>query len=66
MLLPAAYRQILTPFEDGEHGLQPLSRHVQVARAKLKRLVIRCILTEPEPEPNAACSPCPDRQSESA
>ncbi|MET9734103.1 hypothetical protein ABZZ79_26675 [Streptomyces sp. NPDC006458] len=60
--LPSAYRQILALFEDGEHGIRAQDfcealgigtedRHVEGARAKLKRLVSRGILTEPEPEP---------------
>ncbi|MCX5206678.1 hypothetical protein OG897_35405 [Streptomyces sp. NBC_00237] len=58
--LPSAYRQILALFEDDEHGLRAKdicealgtgteNRHVEGARAKLKRLVSRGILTEPEP-----------------
>ncbi|CCK32843.1 hypothetical protein BN159_8465 [Streptomyces davaonensis JCM 4913] len=58
--LPSAYRQILALFEDDEHGLRAKdicealgigteNRHVEGARAKLKRLVSRGILIEPEP-----------------
>lgn len=58
--LPSAYRQILALFEDDAHGLRAKdicealgtgteNRHVEGARAKLKRLVSRGILTEPEP-----------------
>ncbi|MCX4974997.1 hypothetical protein [Streptomyces sp. NBC_00620] len=70
--LPSAYRQILALFEDDEHGLRAKdvcealgagteNRHVEGARAKLKRLVNRGILTEPEPGlftmPRPATSP---------
>jgi hypothetical protein len=59
-LLPSAYRQILALFEtaaDGLHakdvclalGLGAEPRHTEGTRAKLKRLVNRGILTEPEP-----------------
>ncbi|AZP23010.1 hypothetical protein EJC51_47250 [Streptomyces aquilus] len=58
--LPSAYRQILALFEDTADGLRPKDvcialdtgtepRHVEGVRAKLKRLVSRGILTEPEP-----------------
>ncbi|WP_206307051.1 hypothetical protein [Streptomyces sp. F001] len=58
--LPSVCRQILALFEDGEHGLRAQdfcealgtgtgNRHVEGARAKVKRLVSRGILTEPEP-----------------
>ncbi len=58
--LPSAYRQILALFEDDERDLRAKdicealgtgteSRRVKGARAKLKRLVSRGILTEPEP-----------------
>ncbi|WP_394427180.1 hypothetical protein [Streptomyces sp. SGAir0957] len=58
--LPSAYRQILTLFEDTADGLHPKDvclalntgtepRHVEGIRAKLKRLVSRGILAEPEP-----------------
>ncbi|MFE7077396.1 hypothetical protein ACFU96_45685 [Streptomyces sp. NPDC057620] len=58
--LSSAYRQILALFEDDEHGLRAKdicealgtgteNRHVEGVRAKLKRLVSRGILTEPEP-----------------
>ena len=70
--LPSAYRQILALFEDDEQGLRAKAvcealgsgtenRHVEGARAKLKRLVNRGILTEPEPGlftlPRPAASP---------
>ncbi|MEU3042213.1 MULTISPECIES: hypothetical protein [Streptomyces] len=58
--LPSAYRQILAVFEDTEQGLRARevcealgtgteNHHVENTRAKLKRLVGRGILTEPEP-----------------
>lgn len=58
--LPSAYQQILALFEHSEHGLRAKdicealgtgteNRHVEGVRAKLKRLVSRGILTEPEP-----------------
>ncbi|WP_225859346.1 hypothetical protein [Streptomyces albicerus] len=59
-LLPSAYRHILALFEGTEDGLRARevrqalgtgteNRHVENTRAKLKRLVSRGILTEPEP-----------------
>ena len=58
--LPSAYRQILALFESTTDGLHPKDvclaldtgtepRHIEGTRAKLKRLVSRGILTEPEP-----------------
>lgn len=58
--LTPAYRQILALFEESGHSLhakdicQALGtgtepRHIESARAKLKRLVSRGILAEPEP-----------------
>ncbi|MGW6275810.1 hypothetical protein [Streptomyces sp. NPDC055060] len=58
--LPSAYRQILALFENTTDGLHPKDvclaldtgtepRHIEGTRAKLKRLVNRGILTEPEP-----------------
>ncbi|MGA5135287.1 hypothetical protein ACPCTO_36495 [Streptomyces olivoreticuli] len=58
--LPPGYREILAAFEQADHGLhakdvcQVLSlgtepQHTANTRAKLKRLVNRGILTEPEP-----------------
>ncbi|MFE7115537.1 hypothetical protein ACFU99_08955 [Streptomyces sp. NPDC057654] len=58
--LPPAYHQILALFENDEHGLRARdicealgtgteNRNVEGVRAKLKRLVSRRILTEPEP-----------------
>src|SRR5512133_2339039 len=58
--LPPAYRQILALFEETGHGLhakdvcQALGtgtepRHIESARARLKRLASRGILAEPEP-----------------
>lgn len=58
--LPSPYRQILALFEDTDDGLRPKDvclaldtgtepRHVEGTRTKLKRLVSRGILTEPEP-----------------
>ncbi|MGA5135545.1 hypothetical protein ACPCTO_38075 [Streptomyces olivoreticuli] len=58
--LSAGYREILALFEQAgeglrarevsrELGLGPEPRHTENTRAKLKRLVTRDILTEPEP-----------------
>ncbi|MEW1930030.1 hypothetical protein [Streptomyces sp. NPDC088360] len=58
--LPSPYRQILALFENAADGLHPKDvclaldtgtepRHVEGTRAKLKRLVNRGILIEPEP-----------------
>ncbi|MEU9287663.1 hypothetical protein AB0D57_23865 [Streptomyces sp. NPDC048275] len=58
--LPPGYREVLTPFEQGGEGLRAKDicralgnglepRHIENMRAKLKRLVNRGILTEPEP-----------------
>ncbi|MGY0485780.1 hypothetical protein [Streptomyces sp. WG-D5] len=58
--LPSPYRQILALLKDTANGLHPKDvclalstgtelRHVEGTRAKLKRLVHRGILTEPEP-----------------
>ncbi|MGW2369900.1 hypothetical protein ACWCZ5_30535 [Streptomyces sp. NPDC001667] len=58
--LPAGYREILALFEQTGEGLRarevsrvlglgPEPRHTENTRAKLKRLVTRDILTEPEP-----------------
>lgn len=58
--LPSAYQQILALFEDAGDGLRARDlsralgngsepRHTEGTRAKLKRLVGRGILTEPEP-----------------
>ncbi|MFF4189295.1 hypothetical protein ACFYZ9_39520, partial [Streptomyces sp. NPDC001691] len=58
--LPAGYREILALFEQAGEGLRardvsralglgPEPRHTENTRAKLKRLVNRDILIEPEP-----------------
>ncbi|WP_369780040.1 hypothetical protein [Streptomyces sp. R33] len=58
--LPSAYRQILTLFENADDGLHARDvcraldlgaepRHTEGTRAKLKRLVSRGVLIEPEP-----------------
>ncbi|MFD5433246.1 hypothetical protein ACFWJ4_13920 [Kitasatospora sp. NPDC127067] len=59
-LVPSAYRQILALFENAEDGLRAKDvcralgvgaepRHTEGTRAKLKRLVSRGVLIEPEP-----------------
>ncbi|MFD7827387.1 hypothetical protein [Kitasatospora sp. NPDC059803] len=58
--LPSGYREILALFEHTDSGLRPKDvcqalglgtepKHIEGTRAKLKRLVTRSILTEPEP-----------------
>ncbi|KPC59129.1 hypothetical protein [Streptomyces chattanoogensis] len=58
--LPSGYREILAAIEEAEEGLRAKDicqalglgtepRHTESARAKLKRLVGRGILAEPEP-----------------
>lgn len=58
--LPPGYREVLAAFEQAGHGLRAKEiceilgigtepRHTESVRAKLKRLVDRGILTEPEP-----------------
>ncbi|MGW8362903.1 hypothetical protein ACWGK1_20300 [Streptomyces wedmorensis] len=59
-LLPSAYRQIVALFENADDGLHAKDvcralglgtepRHTEGTRAKLKRLVGRGVLIEPEP-----------------
>jgi hypothetical protein len=59
-LLPSAYRQILSLFENTDEGLHAKDvcralglgtepRHTEGTRAKLKRLVSRGVLDEPQP-----------------
>ncbi|GAB2991519.1 hypothetical protein GCM10023080_066590 [Streptomyces pseudoechinosporeus] len=68
--LPPGYREVLTAFEQAGHGLRAKEvceilgigtepRHTESIRAKLKRLVDRDILTEPEPGLFAFTQPAP-------
>ncbi|MGW3186221.1 hypothetical protein ACWDD9_43835 [Kitasatospora sp. NPDC001119] len=72
--LPPGYRAILAVIEASEEGLRakdvcqaiglaPESRHIEGTRAKLKRLVSRGILTEPEPGVFVLTNPTPATQT---
>ncbi|MFE7526670.1 hypothetical protein ACFU7Y_13200 [Kitasatospora sp. NPDC057542] len=69
-LLPPGYREILAAIEKARDGLRAKDvcqalglgtepRHTEGTRAKLKRLVTRGILTEPEPGLFALTNPTP-------
>lgn len=70
--LPPGYREILALFEHADGGLRPKDvcqglgigseqKHIEGARAKLKRLVTRSILIEPEPGLFVLSPPPPTR-----
>jgi hypothetical protein len=75
--LPPGYREVLTAFEQAGRGLRAKEiceilgigtepRHTEGVRAKLKRLVDRDILTEPEPglfTPSRPTPPSPGTMS---
>ncbi|MER6046612.1 hypothetical protein ABT168_03925 [Streptomyces sp. NPDC001793] len=69
--LPPGYPEILTAIENAGEGLRARGvcqalgldtepRHIEGTRAKLKRLVTRHILTEPEPGLFTMTKPTPD------
>lgn len=68
--LPPGYREVLAAFEQAGHGLRAKEiceilgigtepRHTESIRAKLKRLVDRDILAEPEPGLFTPAQPAP-------
>jgi hypothetical protein len=68
--LPPGYREVLGAFEQAGHGLRAREiceilgigtepRHTESIRAKLKRLVDRDLLAEPEPGLFAPAQPAP-------